>query len=146
MRARRPFLAQSSIPAAGRNARGCSYNGVNYRSKDEAGYAERLDVLIHAGQVRAWRKSPSFALVVNSIKVGRYTPDFEVVYMDGHRELVEVKGWASPDYRLRSALFRACYPGEVLQVVDGKGRPWVDPATAARRRKEALKRLAEQTT
>ena len=133
LRPTRADLRPGYVPAVARHAQAWVYNGVKYRSHDEARYAARLDLLIHAGQVRSWSKAPCFALVVAGCKVGRYTPDFEVYYSNGQRELVEVKGYPARDYRLRVALFRALYPHEVLQVVDGHGRPWVPP----KRRKRA---------
>jgi Protein of unknown function (DUF1064) len=87
------------------------YGGVMWRSKDEANEAARLDLKLKAGRIRAWSRAPLFPLVVNGVKIGRYTPDFAVTHLDGREELLEVKGGLiARDFRIRWLLFRALYP------------------------------------
>lgn len=55
----------------------------------ERDYANRLDLMVLAGEVREWRYEPC------SFRLGHachYNPDFLVVFADGHIELHEVKG------------------------------------------------------
>lgn len=81
-----------------RNAR-TQYGGQWFDSKKEAGYAAQLDLRVRAGEIFTWGKGKSIFLVANGVELvgpsGRrlyYRPDFEVVHLDGRRELVDVKG------------------------------------------------------
>lgn len=101
-----------------------TYRGCRYRSKAEANYAGILDLRLAAKDIKAWEREPSFPLIVNGKRCGRYTPDFLVTLKDGTRELIEVKGWAARDFSLRLKVFEALYPAWKVRVVDGQGRPW----------------------
>ena len=63
-------------------------------TKTEQRYAAILAVRLAACEIREWsRPAPTFK--PHGI---RYTPDFEVIHLDGHKEQIEVKG----AYRLHS--------------------------------------------
>jgi Protein of unknown function (DUF1064) len=88
-----------------------------YDSKKEAEYARVLDYRQTAGEVLDWTPQPRIPLVVNGVKVCEYRPDFLVIYWDGVEELVEVKGFATREWRLKSKLLAALYPERRLVVV-----------------------------
>lgn len=100
------------------------FGGYRYRSKAEADYAANLEVRLDAKDIKAWERAPSFPLIVNGKRCGRYTPDFLVTLRDGTRDLIEVKGWAARDFAFRLKVFEALYPAWKVSVVDGQGRPW----------------------
>jgi hypothetical protein len=86
-----------------------TYNGVAYHSKAEAQYAADLDLQMLAGQVRRWERQVAYPLVINGTDVGTYRMDFRVWYADGRRELVEVKGFATAEWRFKWKVFLACW-------------------------------------
>ena len=50
-----------------------------------------------------------FPIFVNNQKICDYVVDFLVHYVDGRRELMEVKGFWTTDARLKVKLFQATY-------------------------------------
>lgn len=101
---------------AGKQAR--TYNGRTYDSTAEANFAETLDVLKRAGQVRAWEPQVSVDLHgVNGSLMKRYRCDFVVTYADDRVEWLEIKGVETPVWKLTEKLFRDEYPDRTLRVV-----------------------------
>jgi hypothetical protein len=113
------------------------YNEVRYASKAEAAYAQRLDLLVAAGEVWHWEPyaPPTWPLVVLQAEPRiTYRPDFWVLPVHGGRSyLVEVKGFETAVWRLKRKLYIATQVLPLL-VVYGKGREeWVIPHGATRR-------------
>ena len=104
------------------------YGGIQFRSKAEARYAKWLDVRCRAqnSDIVSWRYEPlRFDLRCGTCTVAHYTPDFEVTLV-GSKEWHECKGVNTPLGALKIKMFRACYPNEVLRVIDAtsmKERP-----------------------
>lgn len=86
-----------------------------YASEKEARYAERLDLLKRAGEVKGWDPQVRYNLIVNGHKITSLTVDFVVEYADGRTEWVDVKGYRNPKdpaYRLfqfKKKLMWACH-------------------------------------
>lgn len=59
-----------------------------YRSKLEADYALRLEAMRRKGEIIKW----CYEAVTYDCGCCRYTPDFELLYPNGHLIAVEVKG------------------------------------------------------
>jgi hypothetical protein len=93
------------------NNRSTMYEGRVYHSAKEADFAKTLNLLKHAvdasKRVVSWKPQPRFELRVYGSLIGHYTPDFDVQYADGHREIVEVKGFETIDWKLRWKIFEA---------------------------------------
>jgi hypothetical protein len=67
---------------------------VTYDSNAEAMFAKSLDLMKHAqgtDRVESWEHQIKIPLIVNHITIGHIVVDFLVRYVDGRRELVEVK-------------------------------------------------------
>lgn len=54
----------------------------------------------------------------------KYTADFVVTYNDGHREVIDVKGYANDSFSLRKRLFEHQFYTPLI-VVKSKGKEWV---------------------
>lgn len=116
---------------AGRKGRGWGratktpYRGVVYDSKAEATYAAVLDRMVEDGEVSHWDRQQRWPLRVNDKKVCVMIPDF-VVWYHGEKgeeprmELHEVKGFATPVWRLKRKLFEALYPDITYLVIPAK--------------------------
>jgi hypothetical protein len=65
-------------------------------NRTEAKYAERLALAKCAGQVVSWHYEEVKLCVVPGLEKKRaavfYTPDFMVLFLDGHVEMIDVKG------------------------------------------------------
>lgn len=93
------------------------YNGITYASKREADYAAELDIRVRVGELQSWESQIIFPLVVNGIKIGKYTIDFKEVSKDGGVIYTETKGYADKTFKLRWKIFRALYPDINAQIV-----------------------------
>ena len=96
-----------------------TYKDVVYDSLAEARYAAELDLKVRAGVIRKWRRQVPFDLTVNGERVCRMRLDFEVEWPDGRLELVDVKGHATADWKLKAKLFWAVY-GREIRVVSSR--------------------------
>jgi len=90
-----------------------------FRSSWEANYARFLNFQLARGAIVSWDYECQ-VFVFETIKRGTrsYTPDFKVVYPDGHHEWHEVKGWMDPKSITRIARMRRYYPLEPLRIID----------------------------
>lgn len=91
------------------NAKSSIYNGYNYASKKEANYAAELDLRLRAKDIESWERQIPVDIYVNGYKICTSRVDFLIHHKDGSKELVEVKGYETPDYRLKKKLIEAVY-------------------------------------
>ena len=102
------------------HAKKTEYGGVRYDSKAEATYAQGLDLRMHARgkeKVESWERQIRFPLTVNGVKICDYVCDFLVRYADGRRELVEVKGYWTPEAKLKLKIFRATFLRDHPEII-----------------------------
>ncbi len=98
-------------------------NGHNHASKREAKRCDELHLLQRAGEITHLEIEPKFTFIVNGAPMkmlngqnASYRPDF--TYFTADAQIAEdVKGMVTEAFRLRSALFRACYPGVELRII-----------------------------
>ena len=90
--------------------------GYSWDSKKEYARYQELKLLEKSGQIQNLIVKPKFELVINGVKVGKYTPDFqyeEINYTGTFFEapLVEdVKGYQEDLFKFRLKVFKALYP------------------------------------
>lgn len=60
-------------------------------------------------RVDNWEPQFRIHLTVNGFKICDYICDFLVRYVDGRVELCEVKGFVTPEFRIKEKLFRATF-------------------------------------
>jgi len=86
-------------------------DGITFDSKREAARYRALKTLERAGEIANLVLKVRYPLVVNGVKIGRYTSDFE--YEENGQHVVEdVKSPATKkarDYRLRKLLMLALH-------------------------------------
>jgi hypothetical protein len=100
--------------ASGKERR--TYRGRVYASVKERDYAELLDLRKLASEIRAWTPQVRIPLEVNGEHVCFYVVDFRVILADGSVELVEVKGYPTPEWKLKRRLFEATWLREHPEV------------------------------
>lgn len=103
--------ARSPIPRRGR------------MNKTEAAYAQHLELLVRAKQIRSWAFEP---IRLRLAKGAWYTPDFLVVRLDRSMELHEVKGFMREAAHLRLKVAAQEHPEFLFVVVKrgSQGHPW----------------------
>lgn len=92
-------------------------DGIEFASKKEAKRYSELKLLERAGEISGLTLQPVYILLVNGVRVGRYTPDFlyhelaKKNYSAKSKLVVEeCKGFKVRDYVLRRNVFRALNP------------------------------------
>jgi hypothetical protein len=99
------------------------YNGIRYDSKAESRWARWLDMLKLAALPKERVVNIERQVVYQLAGGIRCKLDFRVTYADKHMEVHEVKGFETPEWKLKLKLFREAHPDVVLRVVkltDGK--------------------------
>lgn len=91
------------------NSKRTKYNDRYYDSALEAAYAEQLDWLIKAGEVKEWFPQFKLSLDINGVHIANYFMDFKVVYNDGRIEMHEVKGYETDLWRMKWRLAKAIF-------------------------------------
>lgn len=86
-----------------------------FPSKREAREYQRLAALERAGVITDLELQPRYDLVVNGVKIGRFTGDFR--YRENGKVVVaDAKGYRVRDYILRKKLMLALYGIAVLEL------------------------------
>lgn len=105
------------------NAQRTEVDGIMFDSKAEALYYQELLLLKRAGEVIDIQLQPRFILQDSFTKNGKkypkveYVADFLVTYGDGRQEVIDVKGYKTPVYKLKRTWFEAKYPELTIREV-----------------------------
>ncbi|MDD4892378.1 MAG: DUF1064 domain-containing protein [Candidatus Rickettsiella isopodorum] len=83
------------------------YNGRWYHSKKEAAYAEQLDWLIKAKEIKSWKPQVRIHLDINGYHITDYIVDFEVINKDDGKEWHEVKGMETYEWQIKRRILEA---------------------------------------
>ncbi len=98
-----------------------TFNGRSYHSKKEADYAVQIEWQKKAGEIKEIQPQYKIDIRVNGKHITNYFIDFRVVYADDHVELIEVKGFETPEWilkwRLTEALLDEIEPGAKLVLI-----------------------------
>lgn len=97
-----------------------TYQGTEYHSRMEARYAAALDMRMRSVgpyQIKGWRRQVPVKLEVNGCLISTYIVDFVVEHMDGHLEWCEVKGFETPEWKIKEKLFRALFPDRKFTII-----------------------------
>lgn len=96
------------------------YNGTIFMSKKEANYAQELDYMKRATNLRdrvtSYEMQVPFQVILNGKKICKYLLDFQVLYADGHIEYVDVKGVRTQMYSLKKKLVEAQFSIIIKEV------------------------------
>lgn len=100
------------------------YNGIKYDSKREAAKAAELDMLKQGGEVLEWLPHPKYIILPRwrdkGGKVARasyYIPDFWVKYSDGSEVVIDIKGFQTPEFKLKAKMWRYRYRETNLELI-----------------------------
>jgi len=101
------------------NARKVTIDGIEFGSKGEAGHYVELKLRQAARQISELKVHPVYELVVNGVRVGKFTPDFSYIE-NGKRIVDEFKGRVYRDFPLRWALAKALYPDVEFRLIKSR--------------------------
>lgn len=73
-------------------AKKTEYNGIQYHSKKEAGYAAELELRLKSGDIKSWERQIKIPFDINGHHITTYYCDFLIHHNDGTKEYVEIKG------------------------------------------------------
>lgn len=92
-------------------------DGILFHSKREAMRYRELRFLERAGEIADLKRQVRYKFVVNDVKIGSYTSDFE--YRDaktGAWVVEDSKGYRPRDFPLRRNLMLACFGIKLLET------------------------------
>jgi len=92
-------------------------DGIQFDSKAEAAYYKKMLKDQEAGLVKEFNMQKTYTLLDKfehpktgkAVRAIKYIADFEVIYPDGRVEVVDIKGFKTPIYRLKEKLFMFRY-------------------------------------
>ena len=90
-------------------ARKSEYRNVVYDSVKEANYAAELDLRVLAKDIVHWERQIMIPIAVNGMHVCDMVVDFLITHNDTSKEFVEVKGFATPVFKLKKKLLGATF-------------------------------------
>jgi len=93
------------------------YNGIKYHSKREATYAEQLDWKVKLGEIKSWTRQIRIPLVVSKHLICTYILDFIVVANDDHKQYIEVKGFETPEFKIKWRLLQALNEDKTIEFL-----------------------------
>jgi hypothetical protein len=98
------------------NARKTVIDGIEFDSQAEGKYYLNLLNQKREGVIKDFTLQPRFTLQEAFEKNGKkyrkieYVADFEVVHLDEDIEIIDVKGFETPDFKIKRKLFEKRYP------------------------------------
>ena len=98
----------------------CTHDGLSFDSHRERDLYLQYKLLERSGQITHLELKPVYKIVVNGVKIGRYTPDFQFRELDGRLRVIDVKSVItakSEAFNLRKRLIEALYPGVKVEVL-----------------------------
>ena len=115
----RDYLA-TGTPKNKYNANKCVYDGFKYDSIREAEFAQALDLLMRAGEVKEWQRQVVYSIDINGQHICKYIADFVVHYHTRPIEVIDVKSAYTaklPVYRLKKKLMAAVHGVIIREVI-----------------------------
>ena len=110
-------------------------DGHVFDSRLEGRYYEHLLYLMNDGVVESFEMKKSYTLLDKfphpktgkTVRAIKYTPDFEVIYTDGHVEVVDTKGMKTRDFIMRCKMFMFRYQIPLVIIAwDRKTKTFVE--------------------
>lgn len=91
-------------------------DGITFDSAAEARRWRVLRIMERGKLISGLQRQVPLALEVNGVKVGTYKADFTYTDATGKHVVEDVKGVATPAYKLKKKLLAALYGVEITEV------------------------------
>ena len=101
------------------NAKRQIYKGLKFDSKKELRRYLYLEILFNKGEIKNLELHPVFPLMVNGVKIGRYTADFRYITNKGDIIVEDVKSKITKtrDYMLRKKILSTYNPPIIITEI-----------------------------
>ena len=116
-------LASSGADAGKYKAKKVSIDNHLFDSREEGKYYLLLKERVRHSDIHSFSLQPRFTLQPSYEKNGKkvhpitYRADFSVTHLDGQKEIIDVKGMKTPDFRLKQKMFDYLFPDLTLTLV-----------------------------
>jgi|SRR5215468_2503576 len=107
-------LTNSTMPSKYRSVK-TEVDGIVFDSKKEAERWAQLKLLVKAKAITHLERQKPFDVVINGRRICRYKADF-VYFQNGTRFIEDVKGFATPLYKLKKKLVEAMFNLMIIEV------------------------------
>ena len=97
------------------NATKIIIDGIKFDSKKEGKYYRELKAMKASGKILDFALQFVFQVTINGISICKYRADFKVFYPDNRAEIWDVKGFKTPDYRLKKKMVEAQYGIKIIE-------------------------------
>lgn len=94
------------------NAQQTVNDGIKFASKKEASYYNYLKQLVSTKEVVFFLRQVPFHLTANI----KYICDFQVFYSNGTVEFIDVKGYQTPEFKIKHKQVESLYPVKIKLV------------------------------
>jgi hypothetical protein len=92
-------------------------DGITFASKAEARRYQELKILQKGGSISSLELQPRFKLEVNGELICVYVADFRYKdHKDGSGVVEDVKGFVTPEFRLKKKLMKAIHGIEIQEI------------------------------
>ena len=115
------------------NANKCNSDGYSFDSKIEMKYYEYLKSLKTKGLIENFELQPEYELIpkfknyfYKNIRAMVYKADFVIYELDYTQTIIDIKGMATPEAKMKRKLFYYMYPLSKLKWLVWYGGKWVD--------------------
>lgn len=104
-------------------ARKVMVDGIEFDSQLESHYYLHLKDKWEKGEIEHFQLQPRYILQDSFKKNGKtfrkieYVADFEVYHLDGEVEVVDVKGFETPDFKIKRKMFEKVYEDYTLSLI-----------------------------
>jgi hypothetical protein len=105
------------------NAKRTEIDGISFDSMAEGEYYRHLKQQQKDGLIDSFKLQPKFILQEGFTKDGKYirpityVADFDVWHLDGFQDVIDVKGYETPDFKIKRKLFEKNYPYLTLKLM-----------------------------
>lgn len=90
-------------------------DGITFASKKEAEYYGYLKLRVKAKEILSFELQYKLPIEINGVKVCTYICDFKINHLSEEEEFIDVKGFKTPEYRLKKKLVLAWLGIEIIE-------------------------------
>ena len=92
------------------------YGGALYDSKLEVSYAMALDARLQRREIQGWERQRMLRIRVNGKLAFQYKMDFVVDLGNDTYELIETKGFATPEWKIKWRVLECVYDTKEFRI------------------------------
>ena len=87
---------------------------IKFDSKAESQRYGELNMMLRGGLIHGFERQVAYSLDVNEVHICKYVADFVITWPDGVVTVEDVKGYETPEFKLKSRLMLAVHGIEII--------------------------------